>query len=142
MVTLLEANYPATAAGVAQALSDLDCRLPSLHWGDRLAYALRLVLEELIINIVTYGGQPIDTGWFSVMLTHDQGRTSLTIRDGGLPFDPTAAPQPPLDLPLAEREPGGLGLYFARVLASELHHVRELGVNQTTAVFIHSLLND
>jgi len=142
MVNHLEATYPANATGLAQALSDLDCHPQAPDWGEKLAYSLRLVLEELAINIVTHGGQPIDAGWFSVTLTHDTDRTTLTLRDAGQPFDPCTPPQPVLDLPLTEREPGGLGLHLTRALASEMHHVRERGINQTTVLFIHPSPHD
>jgi anti-sigma regulatory factor (Ser/Thr protein kinase) len=141
-VTSLEAIYAASAAGLAQALSEFD-QLQSVNaWGERMAHALRLVLEELIINNVTHGRRPGDTGWFSVRLTQSNDRIALTIEDDGLPFDPTEMPPPDLDAQLDDRPEGGLGVFLARSLSSELSYVRERGINRTTAVFLLVARND
>jgi len=135
-VTSLEATYAASAAGLGQALSEFDQLQGVNAWGERLAHTLRLVLEELIINIVTHGRQPGDTGWFSVRLTQSNDSIALMIEDDGLPFDPTEMPSPDLDAPLDDRREGGVGLFLIRSLSSELSYVRERGINRTTAVFL------
>lgn len=135
-VTSLEATYAASAAGLAHALSEFDRFSTASAWSKRLADSLRLVLEELIINVVTHGQQPDDKGWFSVRLTLADDRIILVIEDEGIPFDVTEAPSPDLDSSLDERHIGGLGLFLARSLSDELRHDREHGMNRTTAVFL------
>ncbi|NBS63076.1 MAG: ATP-binding protein [Betaproteobacteria bacterium] len=141
-VTPLEATYAASTEGLAQALSEFDRLSAANAWSSRLAHSLRLVLEELIINVVTHGRRPGDTGWFSVRFTLRHDSIVLVIEDDGLPFDPTAAPAPDLDAPLDDRPVGGLGLFLARSLSDELRYVREHGMNRTTAIFLAASHHD
>jgi anti-sigma regulatory factor (Ser/Thr protein kinase) len=131
----LEATYAASTEGLAQALSEFDRLSAANAWSRGLVHSLRLVLEELIINLVTHGRQPGGTGCFSVRFTLLHDSIALAIEDDGLPFDPTVTPSPDLDTPLDDRQIGGLGLFLARSRSDELHYVREHGMNRTTAIF-------
>jgi len=49
--------------------------------------------------------------------------------DNGHPFDPTAAPEPDLSLPLERRRPGGLGIHLMRSMMDRVHYRRSDGSN-------------
>ena len=51
------------------------------------------------------------------------------VTDNGHPFDPTAAPDPDLSLPLEQRDPGGLGIHLMRQMMDRLHYQRRDGRN-------------
>jgi anti-sigma regulatory factor (Ser/Thr protein kinase) len=49
----------------------------------------------------------------------------VEIADDGPPFDPTTRPDPNVEAPLAEREPGGLGLMLIRRMVDQVRYRRE-----------------
>ena len=90
-------------------------------------------VDELVCNVITHGyaGRP----------GPDRGRRSsrratssaFRIRDDAPPFDPTAVPEPPLDLPLAQRRLGGMGVHLARALTDGFdHRILPTGGNEVT----------
>ena len=46
----------------------------------------------------------------------------ITMRDTGMPFDPTKVKQPNLKADLSERQIGGLGVYLMRKLMDEVRY--------------------
>ena len=80
-----------------------------------------LSLEELFVNMVTYNTEticeiliemkPIDKGIEVSLIDHDVDR-----------FDPTVAGQVDVDAPLADRIPGGLGLYLVLKMADSINY--------------------
>lgn len=85
---------------------------------------LELAVEEWVVNLCRHaypGGEgPIDVAVL-------EGRDNLTVEiaDYGPPFDPTASPEPDVNAPLAEREPGGLGLLLMRRMTDEVRYRRD-----------------
>jgi anti-sigma regulatory factor (Ser/Thr protein kinase) len=53
----------------------------------------------------------------------------LTFRDEGPSFDPTVVESPPLDVDIADREVGGLGILLVRKLADHCRYSRVDGWN-------------
>jgi serine/threonine-protein kinase RsbW len=82
---------------------------------DRKAgYRLRLAVDEIATNIVTYGYDRAQRrGDIRVEANSDEGWLTVTLEDTGVLFDPTAT-EPPgnLDDPLEERPVGGLGIFL------------------------------
>ena len=58
-------------------------------------------------------------------LRHAEGTLSLTFADRGVPYDPLSAPPPDLSRPLAERAPGGLGLFIVRKTMDAVDYRRD-----------------
>jgi anti-sigma regulatory factor (Ser/Thr protein kinase) len=79
------------------------------------AYRLRLAVDEIATNIVVYGYQGSKTeGVIELHAVIAEQTLTLTIEDTGPPFDPRSRPEPDdLDLPLDERDMGGLGIHLA-----------------------------
>ncbi len=89
-------------------------------------------VDELVCNIVCHGyaGQP---GTISVAFVETPDDLAFRIRDDAPPFDPTAIPDPPLDLPLAQRRLGGMGIHLARTLTDAFdHRILPTGGNEVT----------
>jgi anti-sigma regulatory factor (Ser/Thr protein kinase) len=95
-----------------------------------------LSLEELFVNMVTYNTEticeiliemkPIDNGIEISLTDHDVNR-----------FDPTASGQVDVDAPLADRTPGGLGLYLVLKMADSIiyeYHGRTSKITFTNKV--------
>jgi serine/threonine-protein kinase RsbW len=78
-------------------------------------------VDELVCNVLEHGydGRP---GWVEVEIAIDDDAFTVRIRDAAPVFDPTTVPEPPLDLPLAKRKLGGMGVHLARALTDEFRH--------------------
>ena len=87
-------------------------------------FRLNLALEELFVNAVRHGGCKGLPAAVSIRLQPDGGDVLVEYADRGAPFDPADAPTPDLDLPLAERSAGGLGLHFVRQVARQFEYHR------------------
>jgi serine/threonine-protein kinase RsbW len=98
---------------------------------------IELALEEILVNIVSYAySEQEQPGWVEVNCrTEGAAGLTLQVRDAGRPFDPLELSQPDLDIPLAEREVGGLGVFLVRKMADRLRYERRAGVNILTLGF-------
>ena len=89
-------------------------------------------VDELVCNVVEHGyaGRP---GSVEIAFLETPADLAFRIRDDAPPFDPTAVPEPRLDLPLAERRLGGMGVHLARTLTDAFdHRILPTGGNEVT----------
>lgn len=77
-------------------------------------YAIHLVCEEIVVNIVNYAYPDDANGYMIVELNNDGTSLSIIFRDGGIPFNPLDRKSPDISLPLEEREIGGLGIFLTQ----------------------------
>jgi anti-sigma regulatory factor (Ser/Thr protein kinase) len=76
-----------------------------------------LVVEELFTNMVKYARGADPAAAVRIDMAAVEGGVEVTLTDFGVePFDVTLAPDAEIDLPIAERQPGGLGLHLIRRL--------------------------
>ncbi len=82
---------------------------------DDVAFKLNLCLEELLVNILSYGFTPENEHEALVTLEVQQDLLHMEVIDDGIPFDPFAdAPQPDLQAPVEQRPIGGLGVHLVK----------------------------
>ena len=89
-------------------------------------------VDELVCNVVGHGyaGRP---GRVEVTFLASPRELAFRIRDDAPPFDPTTVPEPNLDLPLARRRLGGMGVHLARTLTDGFdHRILPSGGNEVT----------
>jgi serine/threonine-protein kinase RsbW len=89
-------------------------------------------VDELVCNVIGHGydGRP---GPIEVAFLDEPDTIGFRIRDEAPPFDPTAVPEPPLDLPLSQRRLGGMGVHLARALTDTFdHRILPSGGNEVT----------
>ena len=91
-----------------------------------------LALEELLTNLDKYGRTGGATVEVSVALALLEDKLVVVYEDSGEAFDPLALPPPDLDVPLAERPIGGLGIHLLRGLFDAVSYARLGGCNQLT----------
>ncbi|WP_201352604.1 ATP-binding protein [Hydrogenimonas urashimensis] len=87
-------------------------------------YKLRLVAEELVVNLLTHGG----SGGYRMELKREDGVSRMRLRYGGNRFDPSRDDKGPLDS-VEKSEYGGLGLFLVTQLVQALHYRYEEGEN-------------
>ena len=107
-------TVPARREAFAALSAWLEARLAPLNPSPKARRQLLVAADEILTNVATYAYPPDAPGELQVTLRHAEGTLSLTFADRGVPYDPLSAPPPDLSLPLAERAPGGLGLFIVR----------------------------
>lgn len=86
---------------------------------DDLAFKLHLIIEELALNAMTYGGAES----VQIIITTDTEKVTVEISDNGAAFDPlNDAPQPDVNAALEDRAIGGLGIHLVRTLTDDLSY--------------------
>ena len=96
---------------------------------------VELASEEALVNIIRHGFPDREPGEVEVRCSAegDEG-VEIAFLDDGVPFDPTSRARPDLDLPVEERQVGGLGVFLIRKLINETRYRREGGRNIFTWV--------
>ncbi|MDH4055061.1 MAG: ATP-binding protein [Gammaproteobacteria bacterium] len=89
--------------------------------GGAACYSVHLALEELFVNMVKYNPNVSSDIEVNVDVIDDKVKVTLT--EYGVPkFDVTAPRDVDIEAPLAERTPGGLGVYLIQNLADSLEY--------------------
>lgn len=100
-----------------------------LNWEPALVMSLNLALEEWIVNVVSYAFPDGDIHEIELRLWQSEKAVKMEIIDDGIPFDPTIQRAPDLDIPIEEREIGGLGIHFIHNTMDEFTYTRANGQN-------------
>jgi anti-sigma regulatory factor (Ser/Thr protein kinase) len=96
---------------------------------ERRIYRSRLVLEEILTNVIRHGCSDGREHEISVELGADEQSVSVRVVDDGRPFDPRSAPAFDVAAPLEARSGGGMGIHLVRSIARCLRYERTDGRN-------------
>ena len=88
---------------------------------ESLRMKVDLSVEELFVNMVSYNTETVKDILIEMRALERGIEVSLTDYDVER-FDPTLAGGVDIDAPLAERIPGGLGLYLVLKMADSIHY--------------------
>jgi anti-sigma regulatory factor (Ser/Thr protein kinase) len=115
---------------VPQLIDWVGSRCATDGLAEDVTFHLTLALEEAVVNVITHAFEGLPPP-HSITVRLDITAASVTaeIIDNGRFFDPTAAADPDLSLPLQERRPGGLGIHLMRNMMDRLHYRRSAGNN-------------
>ena len=111
------------------ALEDLHLEL---GFSNKCKCETNLVLEELFTNIINYAYRDDGDHEVQLCIRVESGKMLIEIEDDGVPFDPLSAAPPCLEADIEDREVGGLGVFFARKFADQIHYERTGGKNRVT----------
>jgi serine/threonine-protein kinase RsbW len=137
---------PITVPGTLASLSLLRdyARAAAAEAGldKKRTYRLELAVDEIATNIVNHGYQEAGlTGDVVARATITAHALTIVLEDTAVPFDPRRLTRPEqIDLPIAERPIGGLGIYLAIENVDEFRyeyvdsHNRNIFVVNRTAV--------
>jgi len=109
---------PFTVPGILDSLSAIGqyVNTAALAAGleKKVAYRLRLAVDEIATNIIIHGYQEAGRSGDIVVLSEiDQKTLTITLEDTSAPFDPRGLGRPEqIDKPIHERPIGGLGIYL------------------------------
>jgi serine/threonine-protein kinase RsbW len=89
----------------------------------RLLPTVDLVVDELFTNMVKYGAAADPGTEVAIEMRQVDGGVEVALTDSGVePFDVTQAPDAAIDLPIEQRNPGGLGLHLIRRLVDSWNY--------------------
>lgn len=90
--------------------------------GDRRR--INLVFDELLNNVISYAFDDEGEHVINVKISLEVNRLVVTIADDGRPFNPFGRIPPETDLPVDDRELGGLGLHLVKNVMDEVMYER------------------
>lgn len=96
-------------------------------------FAIQLILEELVTNIINHGSSSQKTEIIEISLTVQDDLITLAIRDNARAFNPLEAAEPDTGQSLEERDIGGLGLFLVRKKVKSLSYEYKDGFNNVIA---------
>ncbi len=112
----------ATMERLPEIMAFTDKACEAANACESACYAVRLAIEEVIVNIVTYGYAGLDPGPIDVRLSWDSTRMRVEISDEAKAFSPDDVPTPDLESGWDDRPIGGLGWHLVRNMVDELEH--------------------
>jgi len=96
------------------------------------AHDLRLAVEEIVVNVMSYAFPDGKEGEVRVDAYADRKAVRFIITDDGIPFDPTEVEMADTTLSVEERPIGGLGIFLARGLMDSINYEYADGRNILT----------
>ena len=97
-----------------------------------LVSGINLALEEAATNVIMYAYPKETAGALDVDAVLGLDALEFTLTDGGVPFDPTAAPEADVTLSAEDRSIGGLGIFLVRKIMDSVTYTRHGGKNILT----------
>jgi anti-sigma regulatory factor (Ser/Thr protein kinase) len=91
----------------------------------KLVYAVNLILEEILMNIIRYGYDDEDSHEIEVQIELEEDEVALTVIDDGKEFNPLTIPGPDRSKSAMDRIEEGLGLQFVRHMRNAMEYRRE-----------------
>ena len=117
---------------VGQAIDEMARRE---QWPEEVIFKVKLVVEEIGLNIIDHGYGQDDSKEMEFRLNSEDGVLTIEFIDEAEPFDPlSGAPVPDLSAGIEERAIGGLGVHLMREMADEVEYTRDRNRNRLTLV--------
>ena len=91
----------------------------------KLVYAVNLILEEILMNIIKYGYDDGESHEIEAQIEVEQEEVALTVIDDGREFNPLTIPPPDHSKSAMDRLEEGLGLQFVRHMRNAIEYRRE-----------------
>ena len=94
------------------------------NWPDRTRFALDMILNESLTNIINYGYPEGGTHQIELVLEGQGDKVELQITDDAIPFNPLEAPEPPPVTDLESVAIGGRGILLMKKYSDEISYSR------------------
>ena len=117
-------------AEIVDALMDS----PEMTEDMALQFKIRLCVEEVVENIVSYAYTGGDGPMEASILRDNDGKIIIVFKDQGVPFDPLAKPDPDITLSAEDRPIGGLGIFLCKQMMDDVRYEYSNGQNVLTMV--------
>ncbi|WP_321493585.1 ATP-binding protein [uncultured Desulfobacter sp.] len=92
---------------------------------DKNWFKLNLIIEEIVVNIVSYGLKDRKNGFIEVGVTSTDQGIFLEISDNGVAFNLLEKKDPDISADIKDRNPGGLGIFLIKQIAKDVQYARK-----------------
>lgn len=116
------ATFPGRFESLAEISEFVKRAAKAAGLGEDAIYGVELAVDEACSNIIEHAYGDENSGEIQCTCEITTKGFKITLRDKGKAFDPDSVPKPKIDVPLIEREPGGLGLFFISKMMDEVHY--------------------
>ena len=103
-----------------------------LNLGMELQLNLNLVMEEMVVNVISYAYPEGKVADIELVAESDGKELTFVLSDQGKEFDPTLRETADMDVNPAERDLGGMGIYIVKNIMNEVSYQRLEGKNLLT----------
>ena len=128
-----ELKTEAKIENLERVIAFVDEWLEKLGCSMKVQMQIDVAVEELFVNVARYAYAP-GTGDV-VLQIESEGEPpaiSITLIDGGVPYDPLKKPDPDVTLSAEERQIGGLGIFMVKKSMDDMQYRYENGKNILT----------
>jgi anti-sigma regulatory factor (Ser/Thr protein kinase) len=117
-----ELTVAANIESLYEVMDFINGELERNNCAPELQDNINLAVEEVFTNIANHAYQPASG---SAVISIAVG-TEVVIRfeDTGKPYNPLEYPEPDFDMPLEEREIGGLGIFLVKKIMDKIDYER------------------
>ena len=126
-------------AGKTPDILYANLRTPEVASTGKEAKIIRLVCEELVVNVVDYAYPDREDGYLDVNIDKDDRAITIQLRDGGVEFNPLERDMPDTTIPLKDRPIGGLGIF---ITVKKMDDVKYEYVNNENVITIKKNLSN
>lgn len=118
-----EKRFPGTLDSLVLVRDFVSAAARAAGLDSQRTYDLCLAVDEIATNIVTHGYQEAGLeGDIALEARQERGELIIRMSDHGRTYDPDATPQPDLENPLNQQDPGGWGLVLAKTGVDEFDY--------------------
>ena len=128
-------TFPAQFSSLASIADAVSQAARTAGLSERAAYAVQLAVDEACSNIIEHGYKGQTDGEIEFRSEKLEDGLRIVLRDQGLAFDPTRAPEPDFSVSLEELQLRGAGLVMMQRAVDELRfQVLPEGINELTLI--------
>ena len=126
-------TIPAETKNLDAVVAFVLDELRPFHCSHKILLQVRLAIEEIFVNIVSYAYHP-ETGLADIRceVLQEPLRVVIQFLDGGVPFDPLAREDVDLSPEAVEEREGGLGIFLVKQTMDDVRYSYEDGKNILT----------
>ena len=125
MANTLSISFANDMQELTHVLQVVNVFLEPRELQSKLIYAVNLILEEILMNIIKYGYEDEESHEIEVQIEVEQEEVALTVTDDGKEFNPLTIQRPDHSKSAMDRLEEGLGLQFVRHMRNAMEYRRE-----------------
>lgn len=114
---------------ISRVSEQFDQFVQSNNINDKIKQQMKMVLDELLNNTISYGFPDHDDHEIEIQFECTSARLITRITDDGIPFNPFIAKTPDTTLSIEDRAIGGLGILLVKKVVDKVEYQRRMNQN-------------
>jgi len=127
---------PARIENLQAMLDFLQDSIKNMNLDKKTKHKILISFEEITMNVISYAYPEKQDGNIEIICDNikEEKKIIIAIIDWGIPFNPLSKEEPDLEIPIQERQIGGLGIFMVREFMDEVNYKREDNKNILTFI--------